>query len=136
MRAIFLSLFLFACNDYVDTFWSKDEQVNMCLPLVKYYWGTRGETIYLNESGAEILVVEDADCVSATSSACINDERVDIQIDSWIFDESERYCDVIAHEIGHFIGYQHKSHGLMSRNFPLGEKPIILPVSRDRPSVE
>jgi hypothetical protein len=126
VRAIILSLFLFACTgDYIDTFWSKDEQVNSCLPSVKYYWGLRGETVYLDDSGAEIIVVEE----HAKASACIIKDANTIEIESWILAESDRFCDVIAHEVGHGLGYQHSSSGLMAEYFPLDSSPIILPVS-------
>lgn len=129
MRAILISLFMFSCTgDYIDTFWSKDEQVNSCLPSVKYYWGLRGETVYLDDSGAEIVVVE----VHDVADACIIKDSNTIEIESWILEESDRYCDVIAHEIGHGLGYQHQSTGLMRPSFPLGEEPLILPVSSDR----
>ena len=121
---------MFSCTgDYIDTFWSKDEQVNSCLPSVKYYWGMRGETVYLHESGMEIRVVADSMC---KGNACIRKELDSIEIESWIMKESDRYCDVIAHEIGHGLGYQHQSTGLMRPSFPLGEEPLILPVSSDR----
>lgn len=136
MRAILICLFLFSCTgDYIDTFWSNDEQVNSCLPSVKYYWGLRGETVYLDDSGAEIAVVEDADCEPESASACLIVSANKIEMDSWIFEESDRYCDVIAHEIGHGLGYQH-GDGIMSESFPLGSSPLILPVSNDRPIVE
>jgi hypothetical protein len=133
VRAIICCLFLFACTgDYIDTFWSKDEQVNSCLPAVKYYWGTRGETVYLDESGMEIVVVEKSIC---KGNACIRKALDRIEVESWIFEESDRYCDVIAHEIGHGLGYQH-SGGLMGETFPLDESPIILPVSSEHRDVE
>jgi hypothetical protein len=133
VRAIIFSLFLFACTgDYIDTFWSKDEQVNSCLPSVKYYWGLRGESVYLDDSGAEIIVTENAKCISGHATACINKERNDIQIDAWVMD-TKRFCDVVGHEIGHGLGYQHSSTGLMSEYFPLDEEPFILPVYLDRP---
>jgi hypothetical protein len=126
VRAIICCLFLFACaGDYIDTFWSKDEQVNSCLPSVKYYWGLRGETIYLDESGAEIIVVEDSDCETEIASACINKKQNNIQIDSWL-KETNRLCDVVAHEIGHGLDYQHGS-GVMSPSYFPDEEPFILP---------
>lgn len=128
MRAILVCIFLFACTgDYIDTFWSNDEQVNSCLPSVKYYWGLRGETIYLDDSGAEILVVENAKCKSGHATACINKKRNDIQIDSWVMDTG-RFCDVVAHEVGHGLGYQHKCPGLMCDYFPWDEAPFISPM--------
>jgi hypothetical protein len=127
VRAIFLCLFLFACaGDYIDTFWSKDEQVNSCLPSVKYYWGLRGESVYLDDSGAEIIVVEDASCNTEIASACINKKRKTIQIDEWL-KETNRLCDVVAHEIGHGLDYQHSESGLMAPNYFPDEEPFIFP---------
>jgi hypothetical protein len=135
VRAIWF-IFLFACTgDYIDTFWSASEQVNSCLPSVKYYWGLRGETIYLDNSGAEISIVEDSDCETDTADACINKELRYIHIDSWIKDYN-RLCDVIAHEIGHGLDYQHSKKGIMAKEYPLDEEPIILPVSNDHQGIE
>lgn len=126
MRAIICCLFLFACTgDYIDTFWSKDEQVNSCLPSVKYYWGLRGETVYLDDSGMEIRVVDKSFCANP-ENACIDKEIYRVEIPLWMMEESERYCDVIAHEIGHGLGYQH-SDGIMESTFPFHEEPIIKP---------
>jgi hypothetical protein len=124
-----LAMSLVGCTgDYIDTFWSQDERVNACLPAIKAYWADRGETVYLDESGAEISIVEDSDCETDTADACINKELRYIHIDAWIGDYN-RLCDVVAHEIGHGLDYQHSKSGIMAAEYPLDEEPVIVPVS-------
>jgi hypothetical protein len=130
VRAIIFSLFMFSCtgsmNEYVDTFWSKDEQVNSCFPLVKEYWAERGETIHFDNSGWEMKVVEDSFCLDPRN-ACIDYEKKRVEIASWIVDESKRYCDVVAHEAGHGIGYEHEEEGVMMEALDFFVYPFIMP---------
>jgi hypothetical protein len=127
VRAIILSLFLFSCTgDYVDTFWSKHEQVNSCFPSVKEYWESQGETIYFDDSGMEIRVKEETFCKDDDATACFDSNFQAIEIESWIFEYSDRYCDVVAHEIGHVIGYRDGDEGIMSGHFKFGDPPIIM----------
>jgi hypothetical protein len=128
VRAIIICLFLFSCtNDYVNTFWSKNEQVNRCFPLVKEYWESRNHTVHIDESGMEIVIVEVSDCQKG--EACLKWDEGYIEMERWLT-EYDNFCDSVAHEVGHGLGFDHEKQGIMRASINYTEPPeLSIPVS-------